>query len=216
MGFIHFFSPQLVLYGTNNSSLKLVHCARKPSHWASMLKTRVLELARLNWLQLLLMNINNEQLIELLLLLKCQNVCCEKGLSSKDYSIYVCIASVKVLYFSIRLIFALSFLSVHVSSFQSSVLGRRADPSGVFPETEGSGMVSAKRSSWRKCSRATRRVSEATSRRPFICTLTPCKPTHRTASCTVTVQRRFSNWDSTRRRWTMLKKLVSSIPSGPR
>lgn len=105
---------------------------------------------------------------------------------------------------------------VRFSSFRSSVLGRRADPSAVSPETGAAGVVSAKQSSWRKCSKATRRASAVTFRRPPICTRMPCKLTHRTASCTATVRRRSSNWDNTGRRWTMLSKLVSSIPSGPR
>lgn len=107
-------------------------------------------------------------------------------------------------------------LSVHVSSFQSSAPGQRADRSGALLETTGPGTASARQSSWRKCSRATRRASEVTFRRLFICTVMHFKPTHRTASCTATAQQLSSNWASTRRLWMMPKKLASLIPSGQR
>ena len=116
--------------------------------------------------------------------------------------------SVHVLKFSSTLIPAALF-SVYSSSFPFSALGRRGDLFGVFLETTGPGMVSAKRNSWRKCSRAMRRVSEVTSRLPSICAATLCKPTRRTASYTVTAPRLFSNWASSRPPWTMLKKPVS-------
>ncbi len=44
--------------------------------------------------------------------------------------------------------------------------------------------ASARQSSWRRCGKATRPASWETSRRPWSCTVRPCAPTHRTASCT--------------------------------
>lgn len=137
------------------------------------------------------------------------------------YSIFTQSLSFLFLFLSVSVVkllheIALSFLPACLSSFQSSGPRRGADPFGVLLESTGPGMVLARRSSWRKCSRAMRRASEVTLRRLFICTAKPCKLTHRTASCTVTVQQLFSNWDSTKLLWMMRKRLVSSIPNGQR
>lgn len=99
----------------------------------------------------------------------------------------------------------ITVLSLHLSSFQSSVLGQQ----GAFPDTGGTVMVSAKQSSRRRCSRATRPASVATFRQRLSCTQKPCRQIHRAASCTATVQQRSLNWDGTNRHWTMLGKLVS-------
>lgn len=80
----------------------------------------------------------------------------------------------------------ITVLSLHLSSFHSSVLRQQADLLGVFPDTGGTVMVSAKQSSWRRCNRATRPASVATFRRRLSCTQKPRRQIHKAASCTAT------------------------------
>ncbi len=76
--------------------------------------------------------------------------------------------------------------------------------------------ASARQSSWRRCGKATRPASWETSRRPWSCTVRPCAPTHRTASCTATARPPTSNWASTRPPWTTQSKPASLTLNGRR